>query len=387
MNHLGTSAVATLAAALALACSKAPVSDRPQETATFPSVLRVDPALFSAKRIESVAVERRTPLSELKVAGEVRAGQLSGAEVGALVSGRISSVLVAEGSKVERGQILAWIDAPDVARATADVLRARARATAASNRLTRQVELDAREATSKNALDEARAEAQVARADLLATRTVLQSLGGVEPPPDAENTATSVSARVALRAPAPGVVSRRDAVVGGFAGPERTLFWLASDEQALVLARVPEGLEGPADGERATIVSRASGASCGGTVKGRLGVVDSATRTVSVRLEPEAACGKLVAGAFVDVSFRRRNPQEGAALVVPRDAVVEVHGAPFAFVIGDAPGEVLVRPVRVLDEPGPDLVIESGLTERDQVVRTGTLLLKGELLRAELTGS
>jgi cobalt-zinc-cadmium efflux system membrane fusion protein len=387
LNQLQVSAIATLAAALALACNKAPAPEPPREAVTFPSVLHVDPALFAAKRIESVSVERRAPLSELKVAGEVRAGQLSGAEVGALTSGRISSVLVAEGSKVERGQILAWIDAPDVARATADVLRARARATSASNRLTRQVELDAGEATSKNALDEARADAQVARADLLATRTVLRSLGGVEPPPNAESTATSVSARVALRAPAPGVVSRRDAVVGGFASPERTLFWLAGDEQALVLARVPEGLAAPTDGERATIVSRASGASCDGTVRGRLGVIDSATRTFAVRLEPEATCGKLVTGTFVDVSFRRVNRQGGAPLVVPRDAVVDVHGAPFAFVIGDTQGEILVRPVRVLDEPGPDLVIESGLTERDKVVRTGTLLLKGELLRAELTGS
>lgn len=387
MNQLQTCALATLAAALALACDKTPVPQPPREAATFPSVLHVDSALFAEGRIESVAVERRAPHSELKVAGEVRAGQLSGAEVGALVSGRISNVLVAEGSKVERGQILAWIDAPDVARATADVLRARARSTAASNRLTRQVELDAREATSKNALDEARADAQVARADLLAARTVLQSLGGVEPPPHAESTATSVSARVALRAPTSGVVSRRDAVVGGFASPERTLFWLSGDEQPLVLARVPEGLAEPTDGEHATIVSRTSGASCGGTVRGRLGVVDSGTRTVSVRLEPEPTCGRLVAGAFVDVSFRRANPQAGTALVVPRDSVVDVHGAPFAFVVGDAPGEILVRPVRVLDEPGPDLVIESGLTEQDRVVRRGSLLLKGELLRAELTGS
>jgi hypothetical protein len=182
-------------------------------------------------------------------------------------------------------------------------------------------------------------------------------------------------------------VSRRDAVLGGVASPERTLFWLAGDEQALVLARVPEGLDVPADGERATIVSRASGASCAGIVRGRLGVVDSATRTVSVRLEPEATCGKLVTGAFVDVNFRRASTSEQTALVVPRDAVVDVHGAPIAFVIGDAPGEVLVRAVRVLDEPGPELVIESGLTEQDRVVRAGSLLLKGELLRAELTGS
>jgi len=168
VNHTKNSAAAALAATLALGCNKPPAPEAPREAATFPSVLHVDPSLFLAKRIESVAVERRAPRSELKVAGEVRAGELSGAEVGALVSGRIASVLVAEGTKVVRGQILAWIEAPEAARATADVLRARARATSASNRLARQVELDSREATSKNAVDEARADAQVARADLLA---------------------------------------------------------------------------------------------------------------------------------------------------------------------------------------------------------------------------
>ena len=90
MKQLQTSVLATLAAALALACNKAPAPEPPRESTTFPSVLSVDPALFAAKRIESVFVERRAPLSELKVAGEVRAGQRSGAEV------RPASVSIAE---------------------------------------------------------------------------------------------------------------------------------------------------------------------------------------------------------------------------------------------------------------------------------------------------
>jgi hypothetical protein len=67
--------------------------------------------------------------------------------------------------------------------------------------------------------------------------------------------------------------------------------------------------------------------------------------------------------------------------------VIELHGAPLTFVLSETPGEVLVRPVRVIDQPGPELIVESGLTEQDRVVLTGTLLLKGELMRAELTGS
>ena len=374
--------VMALVVALA-SCRKEPPPEPPAQRSTPTGTLHVDASLFASGRIQSVAVERRAPASELRVAGEARAGALAAAEVGALVAGRIATIEAAEGAHVERGQVLAWVDAPEAARATADVLRARARAEAAARKLARQLQLEAQEATSKNAIDDARTDDQVARADLVAARTLLRSLGGSEPPQGA----TDVSARVAIRAPVRGLVSRREAMLGGVVAPDKTLFWIASGERPIVLARVPETAAAPIDGERAALRVRASDTTCSGTVRGRLGVVDETSRTATVRIEPDAACGTLPAGAYVDVTFRRADGTKSAALVIPRDAVVDVRGVPTAFVADAKTGDVSVRPLRVREVPGPDVVIEAGLDEGEWVVREGAVLLKGELLRADLAGS
>jgi cobalt-zinc-cadmium efflux system membrane fusion protein len=353
------------------------------ESAT-PRRLKIDPALFRSERVATTKVDHRGPSAALELPGEVRAS-LAAAEVGALVSGRIAAVSVVEGARVERGQVLAWLDAPEVARATAEVLRARARAASTSNKLKRQLELEQQQATSKNALDDARTEAEVARADLLAARTLLRSLGGVEPPATADPEAASLSARVALRAPVSGVVVRRDAVLGGAVTPERTLFWLSGNAAPLVLAHVPEGVPPPSEGELAALRARGATESCSATVRGQLGVVDRETRSVDVRVEPDAACQGLLPGAFVDVTFRRTTSGGVLGLLVPREAVVEVRGVSLVFVV-QGPGEVAVTPVRLAERPGPEALVESGLRAGDEVVTRGAVLFKGELLRAELTG-
>lgn len=346
--------------------------------------LKIDPALVASGRVATRMAERRHPRAELKLPGEVRPS-LEAAEVGALVAGRVASVLAVEGARVERGQALAWIDAPEVARATADILRARARAHAAGNQLARQLELEDKQATSQSALDEARTEAEVARADLLAARTLLRSLGGVEPKDTGGDDSASVNARVALRAPATGIVVRRDAVLGGAVTPERTLFWLSGEAPAFVTARVPEGIPAPNDGEPATVESRVSSLKCTATVRGKPGIVDRDTRSRDVRLEPEATCSGLIPGAYVDVTFARwRADAEG--LVIPREALAEVHGASLSFVLENDAGEVSVRPLRVAEQAGPEVLVESGIEAGERVVVAGAVLLKGELLRAELSG-
>jgi len=375
-----------LLGALSAGCAQPPPPPPPaaQSLPTKPKLLKLDPSLLSSQRVQSVVVERRLPAGELKLPGEVRAS-LNAAEVGALVSGRVASILAVEGARVERGQVLAWLDAPEVARATAELLRAQARSSVAEKRLQRQLELDAQQATSADILDMARADAAVARADAAAARTLLRSLGGTLPSA-ADTAAEIVSSRIALRAPVSGVVVRRDAVIGGAVSPERTLFWLNGDATPVVLAHVPEGTAAPPESARAFLQARGSALRCQATVRGQLGVVDPATRSVALRLEADPGCTGLLPGGYVDVFFSRTAESGTPALVVPREAVVDVHGVSTAFVTGPVPNEVEARPVRVADRPGPELVIESGLQAGEQVVHQGALLLKGELLRAELSG-
>jgi len=358
---------------------------------TVKSRVTVDRGLLSAGRIQLATVATRSLSGELRVAGEVRSNESGTAEAGTLVAGRVASLEVAEGAKVKRGQVLAWVDAPEVARAAADLLLARAHAVVAKRKRTRQETLDTASATSKNALDDAWAEDEAARAELLAARTLLTSLGGAEPPSDPDVSALIV--RVPVRAPIAGIVAERDVVLGGAVSADKRLFRIVADSQTSfsVVARVPETITiKPGPGASATIAPRGDGSgTCQARVEGSLGGIDAETRTLAVRLAPDKACAWLIPGSFVDVVFASLgdNANAPAGLVVPRNAIVEVRGQPTVFVADSTPGQFSARSVRPGAATSAEVTVESGLVGGEQVVVEGALLLKGELIRAELEGN
>jgi cobalt-zinc-cadmium efflux system membrane fusion protein len=373
------------------ACQKAAPPTLAKHSDASKNQVSVDPQLVSTGRLKLVTVALRVLSGGLSVAGEVRSSESGSAEAGTLVAGRIASLEVQEGAKVKRGQVLAWVDAPEVARAAANLLLARARAAVAKHKRDRQETLEAASATSKNALDDARAEDEAARAELLAARTLLTSLGGAEPP--SEPNVTALIVRVPVRAPIAGLVAERNTVLGGAVSADKMLFRIVADSQTSfsILARVPETVATkPEAGMSATIVPRGKGSgTCQALVEGSLAGIDTQTRTLAVRLAPEKGCAWLIPGSFVDVVFAspRGSSELPARLVVPRNAIVDVHGSPTVFVAGAVPGQFSARIVQAGPGDADALSVDSGLVAGEQVVVDGALLLKGELLRAELEGT
>lgn len=353
----------------------------PAASSTVGNVVRVDPALLQRGRVQVVPAALRDLVGARIFPGEAVADELGHAEAGSLVAGRIASLEVPVGAAVKKGQVLALVDAPEVARVVADVIRARARVDVASRKEARQKELEAQQATSKNAVDEASAEARIARAELAAASSLLAALGGVEP---AEGKYAG-SSRVAVRSPIDGLVAKRMAVLGGAVVPDRTLFEIVAPGRVAALVRLPETTrELPPNGTVAVLRPRAAGdARCVGTVAGDLGSVDVDSRTRAFRVVPKAPCPWLAPGAFVDVELDRPAAPE-ATLAVPREALVDVKGVSGVFV-QKTPGEFAFRPLR--SGPGTDayVAVEAGLAQGDPVVVVGAVLLKSELLRAELS--
>ncbi len=198
---------------------------------------------------------------------------------------------------------------------------------------------------------------------------------------------SALGIRVAVRAPIDGVVVRRSAVLGGAVSPEHSLFEIAAKERIAVLAYVPEGAEVPAIGTLARLLPRASTGSCEAAVTADLGLIEGASRARTLRIEPKGACAFLVAGGWVEVGFALAAPAVTVpVLVVPAEAVVDLHGVPVVFVLVEEGDKLVFRPksVRLAQGVGLDAVIEDGLAEGERVAVHGTLLLKGELLRGEL---
>ena len=360
------------------------------------SHVRVEPSLLSAGRIQ-VGVASKRALGDVRVfPGEVVSDEQGRAEAGTLVAGRVASLEVGVGTAVRRGQVLAWLDAPEAARVAADIIRARARAEVSSRKEERQRELAKEQATSKNAVDDAFAEARIARADLAAARSLLKSLGGTDPATPADGSEPApLTSRVAVRSPIDGVVTKRMAVLGGAVAPENALFEVTTKGRVVALVRIPELVtDAPPSGSPVTIHPRGSSggpnATCAGSVQGDLGTVDPETRTRALRAEPTGACVFMVAGAFVSVELAGLHAGGGdagggeAVLSVPRDAVIDMKGAKIVFVADAEPGAFALRTVRLGPESGDFVSVEDGLREGERIAIVGAPLLKGELLRAEL---
>lgn len=350
--------------------------------------VRIDPELVRLGRVAIGVVEARAPRDEVAIPGEVVVGENGEAQVTSLVAGRVATLDAAVGQSVEKGQVVATVDSPQVGAAQADLLRAQSRAAMAKRALARQLELDAQNATSKSALDQARAEDAAAAADVLAARTLLANLG--VPPMSAAPEATVTSSRIAMRAPIAGVVVERTAVLGGPVSPGSTLLRIVAPGSRVVLAKLPETTPAEAgEGTKVRLYARSDRTkpACDGTIVHNLRVVD-ATRSVPLRIALADGCSSLSVGSFVDARLPAKDKDAradaGTLLLVPADAVTLVHGAPVVFVQSGEPGRFVARPVRTGGTWGSDVAIASGVSEGERIAVDGIILLKGELQRGEL---
>ncbi len=361
----------------------------PQASAdTAPRSVHVDPSLITSGRVRTAIAEVRPPRAEAWIPGEIVPSERGEADVTALSSGRVATLDVALGDTVKHGQVVLTLDSPEVGRASAEVLRAKGRAVLAQRSLARQLELDSQQATSKAAIDEARAADTSARADLMAARTLLASLGGYEAQ-DSDASAAIAPTRVALRSPIDGVVTQRFVALGAPVTADHALLHIVSSSSRVAIAKLPETLDAQATaGTRVRVRPRTTSTEtakdCGAVVLSNLGVVDEA-RSIPLRIGLDDACDAFASGRYVEVSIPTHVlANTGAMLLVPLTAVTDVRGSPTVFVADGAPGNFSPRGVRLGASLGADVVIESGVVAGDRVVIDGVVLMKGELLKNEL---
>jgi cobalt-zinc-cadmium efflux system membrane fusion protein len=360
------------------ACSNTPPTEPPQAPDTpvpeaHSTRVRVDNTLIEQGRVHITTAQLRAPRDKFTLPGEALADEAGAAYATTLVGGRVASLEVTDGQTIAAGQVLAWIDAPEAVRARAEWLRAQGRQIQTSRVRKREEELAIEHATSQNALDEARATDAAAQADLRAAQTLLHHYG------------TDARGRVAVRAPIAGVLAQRLTTLGSPVTPDKPLFHLVAPTRVYVAARLPESADiSIQTGQQVRLFPRdlAAQEPCAGRVVNVLPVVD-AQRARTVRVAPDA-CPALFAGRYVDVEFDTTTPLT-AAVVVPKSAVVELKGIQVVFTeVATAPGEFEATPVRTGAATQADVAIEAGLSAGARVVDKGVVLVKGELLRAEL---
>lgn len=275
-------------------------------------------------------------------------------------SGKITGIFFKEGSRVEKGQLLAKINDASL---QADLRRKEAQLRLVQDRLYRTKALLEKEAVSKEAFQEAEANLSTLRAEI----------DGVKAEID----------RTELRAPFSGFIGLRQVSVGAFATTQTVVAMLTKRSPLKVEFSVPERYAG----------TLPDGAALEFTVEGDLSPrkarvyasdsrVDDATRTFTVRALYDNSDGTLVPGRYVNVRLTTREFER--ALAVPSEAVVSEMGVDKVFLCRNGKAE----PVEISKGLRTDALVQvlRGLSEGDTVITSGTMQLRaGQPVRVQVT--
>lgn len=224
---------------------------------------------------------------------------------------------------------------------------------------------------------------RTAQADFEAARKRLQLLGLTDKDIKAVVTKSDSSGLLPLYAPFSGILVERRAVVGEAAKPGDLLFALADTSRMWALLDIEESnIANIRRGLPVVFqVQGLRGQNFSGKITWVSTQVDDKTRVLKARAELDNSKAMLRANMFARANVIIRDEQ--ASLIVPKTAVQWEGCCNVVFVkVSDRAFEP--RKIQVLFETGDYAVIDSGLTDEEVIVTTGSFLLKTEILKGNI---
>jgi len=345
--------------------------------------------------VSVVLAARQTLTERVSVTGTVvpREEILVAPEVDGL---RITEILVEAGDRVTKGQVLARLsrDTLDAQLAQNEGARARAVAAAAQSRsqiveaeaalteatasLKRAQALRQTGAGSQEQLDQRTATARTNAARLTSARDGVRASEASLTEIEAQGRELRIRlGHTEVKAPADGLVSRRNAKLGGLAASGADPMFTLIEKGALDLAAdVPEQrYTRLAIGQKAEL-TLPDGSAAPGTVRLISPQVDRTTRLGAVRIalapDTKAASGNFMRGAIITI--------QREALAIPASAVLYANGAKSVQIIeGD---RIVTKPIVTGLVDGGLIEVSEGLEPGASVVaRAGSFLRQGDVVR------
>lgn len=267
------------------------------------------------------------------------------------------------GSRVQKGDLLAEIDTPEVdqqlSQARADVATAQANAHLSEITSSRYAELLKTDGVSKQEVDNA-------AGDLAAKRAIVQS---------AEANVRRLEEMKSFQriyAPFAGVITRRNVDIGtlinaGNGGASQQLFFLAQMSPLRVYVRVPEIY---ANNIHASLgahleLTQHPGQKFDGKVVRTAEAIDPATRTLLTEVDVPNRNGELLPGGYAQVHLEVK--VTGARLQVPVNALL-FRAEGLRAVVVDNNHKIHLKPLSVGRDYGTTLEVLQGLDQTDWIV-------------------
>jgi len=314
-----------------------------------------------------MAVPLAEPLNARIVYDESRTARISSP-----VAGRIVELRKQIGDPVAAGEILAYVDAPELGAALADRAKAQSDERRKALALARAKELFTAEVLPRKELEAAEADAVQAGAE--SARTALR-LANLNP-----RHAVLVGERMPLASPLAGIVTERRANPGMEARADLAdpLFVVSDLGSLQVAIDLPETVLNKLMPRQPVAVE--VDAFPGRTFRGRLErvspVVDPALRRVQARASVENFQGWLRPEMYARVTLLPSEDRN--AVRVPNGALVTEGLQHFVFVELE-PGALVRRKVELAQQDREFSYVSGGLARNERIVTSGALLLQSEL--------
>ena len=305
----------------------------------------------------------KTTFARTSGAGQTLAlpGTLQGAQqapIAARATGYVKRWTKDIGASVQKGELLAEIESPEIDQQLSQAIAARQQ-TAASLALAKSTTerweaLRKRDVVSQQELDEKRSAAAQANANLAAADANVERL-------------RQMQGFTRVTAPFSGVITRRAVDTGDLIDSGgKTLFVLTQMDPLRIYVSVPQAYAQLVRPGQKVVVTQAElrGKSFEGEVVRSAGSIDTATRTMQVEIKLANRDGALMPGAYVQVALPLVG---GGGLVVPTNVLLfRSEGTRVAVV--DAASKVNLRPVTLGRNLGEAIEIVDGIGPRDRLV-------------------
>jgi RND family efflux transporter MFP subunit len=319
-------------------------------------------------------------LAALKVGSSSRGLALPGelkplieAQIRARVNGYIKDWKYDIGARVNLGETLATIDAPEVdqqyEQAKGELARAEAHAQLAKLTSKRWVALRASTAVSQQSVDEKGGEVSAKDADVMAARANVDRLKAMKSFTD-------------VTAPFSGIVTARRIDIGVLVGPGNPveLFDVADVHQMRVYVRVPQPLSRRIkQGMKATLtLSQFPGHTFEAKVIANSEAIAVSSRTLLVQLLADNKDGVLLPGSFVEVRFEL--PIDPNVIRIPATALVFKDNQ-FQIALVDPDSKVVLKKISIDRDLGTEVEVSEGVRVTDRVINYPSEMLRdGDLV-------
>lgn len=373
---------------LSTAVAQAKEDAKPAPPQDPPGLVRMSAEQQKTAGLQTVRVAAREITEPLRVPGTVAFDQGHVAVLRALGQARVLRLLAQPGDKVRAGQPLAEVYMPSLADAEANLAAARASLRQAASGVAvardalRRGQLLAADGSLSRAeaerrqldLAQAQAASDTAHARASALQAQIQRLG-----------AGSAAGVATLSTPLGGVIASVGITPGELVDTGGEALTVADLSMVLVLAHVPESsVPLLAVGDPARVTTPGGTRSWNGQVVALGAALDTQARTLPARIRLANPDGALRAGMAVEIVLT--SDRDRRQLVVPDEAVQLIGDTQVAFTkAGD--GRFQSHELKVGVQRQDWIEVESGLSDGDEVVTTGSFELKAILQKSMLGGA